>query len=178
MTWIQTFTGKAFRLSAIEVDLDDIAHHLAMRCRFNGACTQFYSVAEHSVRMSRMPNSVNVQRWCLFHDAAKAYLPDVPRPFKPMLMVWLNGHSMSFNHVEDKILEIVAHKFGLSWPMPKEVKDLDNRFLVTEKRDLMTKEPESWGPMSTPFNFKIEPWTWELAERLFHKRHKELFDAH
>lgn len=35
MTWIQTFTGKAFDfsdISANEIDIRDIAHSLSMQC--------------------------------------------------------------------------------------------------------------------------------------------------
>ena len=55
--WIQTFTGKKF--SPLEprredIDILDIAHSRSMQCRFNGHCRQFYSVAEHSVRVARI----------------------------------------------------------------------------------------------------------------------------
>ena len=53
--WIQTFTGKWLDLNSpdpSQINIEDIAHDLSMLCRFNGQCTKFYSVAEHSVRMS------------------------------------------------------------------------------------------------------------------------------
>ena len=55
MTWIQTFTGRKFFPLApdgAEVCIEDIAHALSMKCRFNGHCLRFYSVAEHSVRVA------------------------------------------------------------------------------------------------------------------------------
>jgi 5'-deoxynucleotidase YfbR-like HD superfamily hydrolase len=51
MTWIQTYSGRQFDIAAPTpemVDLEDIAHSLAMQCRYNGHCQHFYSVAEHS----------------------------------------------------------------------------------------------------------------------------------
>lgn len=65
MTWIQTYSGRQFDIAAPTpemVDLEDIAHSLAMQCRYNGHCQHFYSVAEHSgyvagsVCLSKMTN--------------------------------------------------------------------------------------------------------------------------
>ncbi len=53
--WMQTFTGKRLDLSPpdpSQIDIEDIAHGLSLLCRFNGQCTNFYSVAEHSVHVS------------------------------------------------------------------------------------------------------------------------------
>lgn len=53
--WIQTFNGKRLDLSPPnpdQINIEDIAHGLSMLCRFNGQCTRFYSVAEHSVHVS------------------------------------------------------------------------------------------------------------------------------
>src|ERR1035437_8999101 len=50
--WIQTYSGRRFCPLSPNPDaivLQDIAHSLAMQCRFNGHCKKFYSVAQHSV---------------------------------------------------------------------------------------------------------------------------------
>src|SRR5262245_13325006 len=83
-TWIQTFTGKMFypldpRVD--DIDIHDIAHHLAMKCRFTGACNKFYSVAQHCVIGSRFIGA-QFKLWFLLHDAPEAYLFDAARPIK------------------------------------------------------------------------------------------------
>ena len=90
--WIQTYTGKCFTpLDPKPEDIcaEDIAHHLSNLCRFSGAVNDFYSVAEHSVRcfwyarevLSPGPPSP-LHLAVLLHDAAEAYIIDLPRPIK------------------------------------------------------------------------------------------------
>ena len=46
MTWTQTYTGRAFTPldpRAEDVALEDIAHSLAIQCRFNGHCKHHYN---------------------------------------------------------------------------------------------------------------------------------------
>src|SRR6266700_4788978 len=86
--WIQTAMGRKFwpmDPRSGEVFIDDIAHALSMLCRFGGHCIRFYSVAEHSVLLSRVAEP-RFKLWALLHDASEAYLADVPRPVKPALV--------------------------------------------------------------------------------------------
>lgn len=68
------------------ITLDDIAHGLSRVCRFAGQCRGFYSVARHSVLVSREVEARGAgtvaQRLALVHDAPEAYLSDVPGPAK------------------------------------------------------------------------------------------------
>jgi hypothetical protein len=141
-----------------EVHVEDIAHSLSLLCRFNGHCLRFYSVAEHSVRVSRiLPPGLAL--WGLLHDAGEAYLTDLPRPVKKSFP--------EFSALEDRVLRQVASRFSLSWPMPKEVKDADNRLLATEARDLMAPWPEDWRLGVPPLPDPILPVGAEAAEKLF-----------
>ena len=168
MTWIQTYTGIRFtpaepRLD--DIDIHDIAHALSMQCRFSGHCRTFYSVAEHAVRVSRHVSPANAL-WGLLHDAAEAYLTDLPRPVKQVMP--------EFQAFEDQLLQAVAHRFGLTWPLPDEVVRADCELLATEARDLMGPPPDSWGLGVDPLPGKIVPWSAAVAEQRFLERFDEL----
>jgi 5'-deoxynucleotidase YfbR-like HD superfamily hydrolase len=159
--WIQTFSGRKFHSMAPrpeEVFIEDIAHSLSLLCRFNGHCKRYYSVADHSVRVSRILPA-ELRLWGLLHDAGEAYLTDLPRPVKKGLP--------QFSEIEDRVLEQVALRFGLSWPMPRAVKDADNLLLATEARDLMAPPAGDWKLGVDPLPERIEPLGPEEAERLF-----------
>ena len=64
-----------------EIRLDDIAHSLGMLCRFNGHIRRFYSVAQHSVLVSRLVEPEHALQ-ALFHDAPEAYVGDMTAPLK------------------------------------------------------------------------------------------------
>lgn len=169
--WIQTYTGRRFwplEPRAQDVDIRDIAHALSMKCRFMGHCQVFYSVADHSVRVSEL-----VQRehalWGLLHDGAEAFFVDVARPIK---------HSIpAINTVEDRILKVIAEAFGLDWPVPDKVEIADTLMLAAELRDLMV-EPEvpwdidvDWSVVPKPV---VLPRTQSASESEFLARYSQL----
>jgi len=167
--WVQTFTSKAvhpFDIKIDEIDIEDIAQSLALCCRFNGHCRGFYSIANHSMRVAELlPNPLKI--WGLLHDAAETYLSDIPRPTKQHLYHHV-GECIHISDVENKILEAIAKKFNLVWPVPSEVKEADNIMLATEKRDLMGKPPQSWGKLPKPLDKKIILWeNWHKDKVLF-----------
>jgi hypothetical protein len=142
--WIQTFSGRAFYPLAPQpahIDLIDVAHGLSQMCRYGGQCRVFYSVAEHSVLLSHaVPPSL--ARWALMHDSSEAFLCDVPRPIKP----YLGGYYA----IEARVMEAVALRFGLPWPMPAELKPYDDRILLNEQARLMAPPPMPWNVPGEP----------------------------
>lgn len=92
MSEIMTFTRKMFDPLHPDVeliDIEDIAHALAMLCRANGHFKTFYSVGQHSINCMKEAQARGytrrVQLACLLHDASEAYLSDVTRPVKQEL---------------------------------------------------------------------------------------------
>ena len=160
--WLQTYTGKKFyplNPTLESICIEDIAHGLSLQCRFNGATSIFYSVAEHSVRVSmNLPQELAL--WGLLHDAAEAYMGDLVSPIK------YQPEAKWFRDVEEGLMEAIASKFGLVWPMPKEVKKMDYVLLATEARDLMTT-PWLWSITEKPLETKIVPIAPLVAEWAF-----------
>ncbi len=148
--WIQTYTVKQFyprNPQPDDVDIYDIAHHLSQICRFVGACEYLYSVAEHSIHVShKVPKEYAL--WGLLHDAAEAYIGDIAGPTKQNMYL--------FKEIEQKILHVVATHFGLEWPMPQIVKDVDSRMLATERRDVMKPSDFDWGLTAEPYKQYIK----------------------
>ena len=53
--WVQTYTGGKFwplEPQSKDVKIEDIAHQLSFKCRFNGSVKHHLSVAQHSVMVS------------------------------------------------------------------------------------------------------------------------------
>lgn len=147
--WLQTYTGKQFWIDDPDPDsicIADIAHALAMQCRYNGHCLHFYSVAEHSVWVSRhVPEEFRLK--ALLHDASEAYLSDIVRPVKPQIKGYVE--------IEERLQNAIYEKFGLPPGMPPEVKAADNSILVDEKRQLMAPEPAPWHIPYEPLGVEI-----------------------
>ncbi len=168
-SWIQTYTGiKLWPLDPHpdQINIDDIAHSLSMLCRFNGHCLRFYSVAEHSIHVSNIVSPEN-RLWGLLHDAAEAYLSDVPKPVKMALE--------QFHQLENRMLAVIAERYGLITEIPGEVKVADMTMLATEKEALMGNEPEPWSGMPDPLEpAMIRCLSPEEAKQGFLKRFSEL----
>lgn len=168
--WFQTTTGRAFPLpnfTPADFSIEDIAHALALQCRFNGHCLAFYSVAQHSVLVSQIvPDQFRL--WGLLHDASEAYMSDLPAPFKRMLP--------DYKKLEKKVMQAICIRFGLPEEMPVQVMSADLTMLATEKRDLLVKEPQKWESLDGvfPMETKIEPWHWAKAKQMFLDTFNEL----
>lgn len=177
--WMQTFTGRQFwplDPRPEDIDIEDIAHALSNLCRFGGHCKAFYSVAEHSLYVERFSwrdragvRPIELARFALLHDAAEAYLVDVPRPIK--------RHLGGYEQAESLIEAAILTRFRCD-PSAFErsiVKVIDRKMLWTEKRDLLSESPAEWGEpqgagdgVGTGYDVKLDPpLVPATAERLF-----------
>lgn len=74
----------------------------------------------------------------------------------------------------------IFEKFGLEYPMPKEIEDLvkwaDNVALATEARDLMAPPPQPWNLPEKPDNKIVVPMTQQEAKAKFLETFYGLFE--
>lgn len=176
--WIQTFTGLAVNPALITpgvITIADIAHALAMQCRFSGHVNFFYSVAQHSIHVSQNCEPKDAL-WGLLHDAAEAYLVDLPRPIK-----YRAGYE-TYRKDEARVMQAVCERFSLTSDMPESVRQADELLLTTEARDFMAPLRPGWrhteqnGYPVLPA--KLLPWTWQHAEQRFLQRFRDLQRQH
>lgn len=132
--WMVTASGRRFfpRLpDPADVCIEDVAHALSNICRFGGHVRSFYSVAQHSVIVSKMVPE-RLALYGLLHDAPEAYIGDMVRPLKRTIP--------EFQKVEAAVWSCILKAFELpdmsmaDWEV---VKHFDNVAIVTERRDLL-----------------------------------------
>ena len=162
--WMQTFTGKQFwplDPRADEVYGIDIAHALSLQCRFAGHCKFFYSVAEHSCHVHDAAEPED-RLWALLHDAAEAYVVDIPRPLKKFII--------GFAEIEQRVMLAVCEKYGMSPHEPSSIKYLDNRILATERDQIMAISDAAWDPLPPPLPITLVGWSPLEAKDQFLRR--------
>lgn len=146
-----------------DVLITDVAHALALASRWAGN-TQFigsgefisieiggqvisvevndpffFSVAQHSC----LVHDIVVRRfgaaaafYALMHDGSEAYLMDVPRPIKPLLV--------NYYEIEAKLMAVLLKKFNVPFnaEIKKQVVEIDNAMIFWE-RDAIVGKPIS-----------------------------------
>lgn len=172
-----TFSGHLFNCVAVDrnqIDVVDIAHHLSMQCRFNGATRKFYSVAEHCYLGSFMVPEEAAFPF-LLHDASEAYLGDIIHPLKVKLP--------AYSDYEDHLQSILEEHFGIDG-QSDEMRDIVHRcdkwLGRQEARSLVHNSKDRSGFPVADFKPRIIP-DWELmgwaqkdAKYYFLKRFAEL----
>lgn len=191
--WIQSYTGRKVTpldLKPEQVCVEDIAHALASKCRFNGhQLGDPYSVAQHCVIGARnLPSAFKLA--FLLHEVSEVYMPDIPAPIKPYVRVQIGppGSDKLFlwSELEDTQATIVFEALGLNSVRPlidsREVRKMDLQMLATEARDLMADPPEPW---SLPYEAletdalggPLKTWNWQASEFAFLTLFRELTTA-
>lgn len=173
--WLQTYSGVKFwplDPRPADIRIADIAHALAHTGRYNGHAKRFYSVAEHSVLLSHHVG-VKDRMWALLHDAGEAYLSDVPRPLKRFLR--LSDNLQTYEEAEQAVLNAVAERFCLPWPIPSYIGMRDTQLLLGERTQvynhLMDWELDG---SAEPLNVSLYFWSPETAERAFLDRFADI----
>lgn len=162
--------GRSFDIlcpESSDFGIEDIALGLSNICRFTGQVPEFYSVAQHSVLVSKAVPDEHAFAG-LMHDAAEAFIGDVAKPLKVLLP--------EYAAIERRVEAAVFERFGLRLPLHPCIKEADRILLRTELRDLFGRSdpncPYSAG--ISPLNGKIEPISGPEARVLFLQRYHEL----
>ena len=169
-SWILTRSGRHIDFQnpdPAEIAIEDIAVALSRECRFSGQTQEFYSVAQHSVRTSRIvPEAFALE--ALLHDATEAFIKDLPSPLKGMLP--------EYSRIERTLDRAIRRKFGLPGEMSGPVHRADRVLLATEKRDLMPEDSCDWPILEgvEPLPDRIDPCSSVRARTMFLRRFEEL----
>ena len=126
--WQRMLSGRRLNLldpSALDIEIEDIAHGLARVARWNGQTigAHIYSVAQHSLLVEAIaaklaPDaSTRTRLAVLLHDAAEYVIGDMISPFKAVI-------GGAYRDTEARILDAVMARFGLPAPMTKIAGDL------------------------------------------------------
>lgn len=176
--WMQTFAGHQFFPLAPRVeDVDpvDIAHALSLTCRYGGHVKRFYSVAEHTIRISwwlqNQGEPWDVQLAGLLHDAAEAYIGDMVRPLK--------HHMPDYQAIDVAVSRVVFERFGCpveyAAALPAKVREADNRILLDERNQLLSTPPGAWEQDGlNPLGIVLDCWSPPVAELAWAQRLDQL----
>lgn len=179
--WITLLDGRRFHLldpRPEDVDPYVLASALAKVNRFGGHTTRPYSVAEHSMHVCRLVReaggTLDERRAALLHDAAEAFIGDLPTPLKRLLP--------EYAAIERGIHAAVFARFGLPPDIPEIVKRADLIALVTENRDLRPEGSRLWSdtgglPNPDPLILRPNPLGWRNGRERFLARMDDLWSG-
>ena len=158
-----------------ESDFDPriIAQTLSRVCRFWSQTSEFYSVAQHCLVMESLFDDKELKKWAMLHEIFEGLTGmDIPSPIKH------SKEMENYRIAEDKAIEQAALLFGLEPPMPKKIKQMDKRLMVTEALRFMNTSNYNWTQIAKPLPLSIigKPMDMKEAEIAFLTRWYELFD--
>lgn len=152
-----------------DFDIRDIAHKLAMQARYGGGLIDYFSTAEHCVLIHdwfwKRGDKASAKAG-LLHDRAEAWIQDMMRPLKQKCQPW-------YGAMEQRIEEVSAPVFGVPFPNPEHVMDVDYRICLDEKAqgypfefDRANDVERAAEPLGVVLNF----WYPHIAYEEFMKR--------
>jgi hypothetical protein len=171
--YIELVTGGRFYYNNPTWDIGAIAHSLSLLCRFNGQCRKFYSVAEHSVLVSRIMEDLGLgdPMEGLLHDGVESVLNDVPRPAKLLLK--------DYKALDVALGGTMRKVFNLPEAMTDGCRKADQMALLIEAKELMPSKgiDADYGPTTQELRaavnkttYMISCWTSENAKEKFMQR--------
>lgn len=173
MTWIITAGGNQYDYadeSATTITIEDIAHHLGGINRYLGGTKFPYSVAEHSVLISRWvllrTGDPHLAFRGLMHDSPEAYCGDAPSPLKPFLG---DGYKTVYTEAARRIAKTIGDLPG-NLALPAIVKEADMRICLDERAQLLPSCSRKWHisiENAVRLGVTIEGWSAAQARNTF-----------
>lgn len=172
---VMTYTGKLVDILSIkpnDICIEDIAHSLALQCRYTGHIKEFYSVAQHCVLMSELdlPSDPMAR---LLHDAAETYISDLATQIKRNIKI--DGRSIK--NIEVGILVVIGEVFDVDFPSAWDDIIIGDEMMLKAESELLMNEAFqemlTHGPDKT-YDVAIIPWGWKQAKRNFTQRYNVL----
>jgi uncharacterized protein len=188
--WQRMLSGRRLDLldpSALDIEIEDIAHGLARVARWNGQTSgaHIYSVAQHSLLVemlarARVPRLDRGRRLAvLLHDAPEYVIGDMISPFKVVI-------GDAYKTVERRLLLAIHRRFGLPLkPIPElqkliKIADLQAAYLEAtrlagfepaEARRFFGRPPEISPALERDY---LKPWPAETAQQRFLEHFRKL----
>ncbi len=190
--WQRMLSGRRLDLldpSALDIEVEDIAHGLARVARWNGQTSgaHIFSVAQHSLLVealarARAPRLDRSRRLAvLLHDAPEYVIGDMISPFKAVI-------GDAYKAVERRLLAAIHRRFGLpvkSAPeLEKLIKIADREaayleatrlagFAAAEARRFFGRPPVISAAIERDY---LKPWPAETAQARYLERFRKLVD--
>jgi 5'-deoxynucleotidase YfbR-like HD superfamily hydrolase len=172
--------------SALDIEIEDIAHGLARVARWNGQTVgdHAFSVAQHSVVVEEIAAHVQpglAARWrlaALLHDAPEYVIGDMISPFKAAL-------GLDYRTFEERLETAIHVRFGLPARIPAEIKTLIKTadracafFEATQIAGFGREESlELFGRPPPGYTLTIEPMAAAAAQSRYLERYHVLAEA-
>lgn len=188
--WQRMLSGRRLDLldpSALDVEIEDIAHGLARVARWNGQTLgeHAFSVAQHSLVVEEIAAHLRPDlepRWrlaALLHDAPEYVIGDMISPFKAAL-------GLDYKRFEARLEAAVHLRFGLPAQTPPEVRALiktaDRACAGLEAVQLAgftaAEALRLFGPPAQGYGTRLEPLPAEAAQACYLARFHRLLAEH
>lgn len=197
--WMETQSYRRFEPTGENPDysIRDMVWGCARMCRFAGQIREeheHYSVAEHLVLLFdyymtqwdkktalAIQDAVERQNWNFYalrfmrtlvtHDLQEGLIGDMVRPMKRQDPI--------YRRIEDRLSAHMAKRWSLVFPLPREVKFLDNSILVDERAQAVGISSNDWGSIEgmEPLGVELKFWSpRKAAQELFQRLEEVGFD--
>lgn len=168
--WIRAADSGRITLGDGNVSPWTLATGFAKVCRYGGQCLDhFYSVAQHQVLVAQFaPPEFELE--ALLHEIGEGVgMGDVVRPWKvEMRNIALHRYrefdpsitgpiQSDYDIMTQKLEEPIAEHYGLKYPWPDVIKEVDTRVYADEVRCLFVNPDHTNDPSVKGYGFNIVP---------------------